>query len=157
MFTKKSKTKLLFSMYANLAVGLLLAITGIFLELTNSTIVENVKAFVGLSFIPLMFGLYSLMTLVFIKKYPEKMKPVIISENEERVVAAKNEADAITFQVLKWVLMLVFFGYTFMVPGDIFEAPSWWVIFALYFIAVMLQGIILSIFQRKGKDCISDD
>ena len=85
------------------------------------------------------------------------MKPVIISENDERLVAAKNEADAITFQVLRWALMLVFFGYTFMVPADIFEAPAWWIIFGLYFIAVMLQGIILSIFQRKEKDSIVED
>ena len=85
------------------------------------------------------------------------MKPVIVSENDERLIAIRNEADSITFNILQWALMLTFFGYTFMVPNDIFETPLWWVIFSFYFMSYMLQGIILSIFYRKNDKTDSDE
>lgn len=151
MFNKKSKKMLLFNIYANLIVGLLLAGTGIVLEITKSSMVENNKGFVALSFIPLALGLYSLCTLILMKKYPKKMKSVITEENDERLISIKNEADAITFRVLQWALMLVYFGYTFMMPKDIFEAPAWWITLAFFFSSFILQGILLSVFQRKEK------
>jgi hypothetical protein len=147
----------MFNMYANLIAGILLITAGILLNILNSPLIENKKAIIGLSFIPLGTSLYSWLNIYFIKKFPKGMKPVIVSENDERLVAIRNEADAITFQVLRWALMLVFFGYTFMVPKDIFETPSWWIIFGFYFMSYMLQGVLLNIYYGKNRKNDSEE
>lgn len=155
MLVKKSKKKLMFNMYANLIVGILLVIAGILLTVLNSPLIENKKAIIGLSFIPFGISFYSWMNLFFTKKFPKGMKPVIVSENDERLITIRNEADAITFQILQWALMITFFGYTFMVPKDIFETPLWWIIFGFFLMSYLLQGIILSIYYRRNNktDC----
>lgn len=150
MFFIKSKKRLLLCMYANLAVGLLLVATGIFLEITGFPFADNNKSLIGLAFIPLGLSTGAFLNLIFIKKYPDGMKPVLISENDERLTAIKNKADALTFRFLRWVLMLVFFGYTFIKPNDIFETVSWWIMFAFYFISYMLQGTIMFIFSKNN-------
>lgn len=157
MLLKKSKKKLEFNMYVNLIVGILLIIVGILLNVLNSPLIENKKAIIVLSFIPFGISLYSWINLFFTKKFPKDMKPVIVSENDERLIAIRNEVDAVTFQVLQWALMLVFFGYTFMVPKNIFETPSWWIIFGFYLMSYMLQGIILSIYYRKSNKADCDE
>ena len=157
MFVKKSKKKLMFNMYLNLVVGILLVIAGILLNVLNIPLIENKKAIIGLSFIPFGISFYSWLNLLLSNKFPKDMKPVIVSENDERLIAIRNEADAITFQILQWALMLTFFGYTFMAPKDIFETPLWWVIFGFYLMSYLLQGIILSILYGKTDKNDSDE
>lgn len=157
MLVKKSKKKLIISMYVNLIAGLLLVIAGIMLIVLNSPLIENKKAIIGLSFIPFGISFCSWINLFLTKKYPKDMKPVIISENDERLIAIRNEADSVTFQILQWALMLTFFGYTFMVPKDIFETPSWWIIFGFYIMSYMLQGIILSIYYKRNSKTDNDE
>ena len=157
MFVKKSREKLLFNMYANLIIGLLLVTAGILLNVLNSPLIENKKALIGLSFIPFGTALYSWLNLLFIKKFPKDMKKVLISENDERLVAMRNEADSVTFQVLRWALALVFFGYTFIVPKDIFESPAWWIVFGFLFLSYMLQAILLAIFMKKTEKKENED
>jgi hypothetical protein len=157
MLVKKSKEKLMFNMYANLIAGALLVIAGILLNVLNIPLIENKKAIIGLSLIPFGISFYSWLNLFLSNKYPKDMKPVIISENDERLIAIRNEADSITFQILQWALMLTFFGYTFIVPKDIFETLSWWIIFGFYLMSIMLQGIILSIYYRKNNKTDNDE
>lgn len=157
MLVKKSKQKLMFNMYANLIVGILLITAGILLNILNSPLIDNKKALIGLSFIPLGISFYSWLNIYLIKKYPKSMKPVIISENDERLVAIRNKADALTFQILQWALLLVFLGYTFMVPKDIFETPAWWITFGFYFMSFILQGVLLNIYNRKNNKNDSEE
>ncbi len=75
------------------------------------------------------------------------MKEIIISENDERLVALKNEAEANAFRILQAVLFLTYMGYTFMVPEDIFESVGWWIVTVLLFVSLILQAVLLTASQ----------
>ena len=72
------------------------------------------------------------------------MKNIIISENDERLVELKNEADSTAFKIVKGAIFLSYMGYTLMVPGDVFESVGWWILLALLFITFISQGILVS-------------
>lgn len=156
MFSKKSKTNLLVQLIANLTAALLLAGGAIALELMNSPLTDNKKALFALSFIPFALGMYALASLFLLKKHPEKMKPVVLSENDERLAAFRDKADAITFRFIKWALLLIFFGYTFIVPADIFETAAWWIVFGLFFVSNVLSPVILSVYLRNDNKIDKD-
>lgn len=137
---------------ANLAVGLALLLTGILLKKYDINVVQNPKAVIGLSFIPLGIALSAFINIIFVKRYPKAMNAVIISENDERLTAIRNEADSKTFRILRWALLFVFFGYTFSVPTDVFEAPGWWTVFAFLFLSYVLPAIFFRIGYGKNND-----
>lgn len=84
------------------------------------------------------------------------MKNIIISENDERLVALKNQADANAFRILQGILFFSYLGYTFMVPEDVFEAVGWWLITFALLASFVLQGI-LSAKATDQHDAKSDD
>jgi len=129
---------------------------GILFELMDSKLLPNNKAVVALSFIPLAVAFASYVTLQTIKKNPQKMKDVIISENDERLIALKNQADANAFKILQGILFFSYMGYTLMVPEDIFEAIGWWLITFLLLVSFLLQGI-LSAKSMDKHDSKNDD
>ncbi|MTI94659.1 MAG: hypothetical protein FH749_04100 [Firmicutes bacterium] len=129
---------------ANLLVGMALLAGGLLLDL-----VDNSRALIGLSLIPFGYALGLLINLILIKRNPQGMNPLIIAENDERVMSVRNEADSVTFRGLRWALTLVFLGYTFLVPGDIFEAVGWWITFGFLFAAYMVQGIVFALNYGK--------
>jgi hypothetical protein len=125
-------------------------------EVTDIKLLPNNKAVVALSFFPLGIAFASYIKLQTIKKYPQKMKDIIISENDERLIASKNQADANAFRILQRLLFFSYMGYTLMVPGDIFEAAGWWLITFLLLASLILQGI-LSEKSTGGHDSKNND
>ncbi len=129
LFRKQKKLVLL----GNAAVGALLIGAGLF---------TGIKGITALAFIPLAMAGFSGVLLVMLKKYPRKMLPMVISETDERIKAVKNHSDSITLRLLRWALTLVFLGYTFLVPDDIFVSPMWWITFVFFFLSHMLQAFL---------------
>jgi len=149
---RKTKTVLLIS----LTIFIVLLAVGILFEVTDIKLLPNNKAVVALSFIPLGIAFASYIKLQAIKKNPQKMKDIIISENDERLIASKNQADANAFRILQGLLFFSYMGYTLMVPGDIFEATGWWLITFLLLASLILQGI-LSAKSTDGHDSKNND
>lgn len=136
-------------------VGVLLLGTGVIFNLFEINIIHNNRAIIGLSFIPLAVALTYFIKLIRIEKSPQKMRKIIISKNDERLVTMKNEVDAKAFRILQWVLFLSYMAYTLVVPKDIFESVGWWIILALLFISYILQGIMFKLVNGKNNN-ISD-
>ena len=142
-------------MLVTLIIGMALLAVGIIFSLMDVNLISNNKAIIGLSFIPLSVALVYYVKLSKIKKSPQKMRNIIINENDERLVTLKNEADAKAFKILQGALFFTYMGYTLMVPEDIFESVGWWIIMILLFVSLISQGIMFMIVM--GKDNSKDD
>ncbi len=128
-----------------LIVGFALLAAGIVLQITDSNLIANKKALVGLSFIPFAFALMNYFKLIKLLKSPEKMKHVIVDETDERLVRLRNEVDAKTFKFLRWAIFLAYMGYTFIVPTDIFESLGWWLLLILLIFSFVIQAFFAKI------------
>jgi hypothetical protein len=151
MNTEKIMKETKVIMSVALAIGLLLLAIGIVFSLLDINLIKNNKAIVGLSFIPLSVAFVYYIKLTRIKKYPHKMREILVNENDERIVTLKNEADAKAFRIIQGALFLTYMGYTLMVPEDIFESIGWWILLFLLFISFVSQGVIHSIVMRKNN------
>lgn len=138
-------------MIVTFVIGLILLATGITFTLFEVTLINNNRALIGLSLIPLSVGFMYLYKYMQIKKSPSKMKAIIINENDERIVNLKNEADAKAFRIVQGVIFLMYMGYTLMVPEDIFEAVGWWILLIILFVSFMAQGLITAMAMGKNK------
>ena len=136
-------------MIFNLFVGIALIVLSLILRGLDMELISNQKAIVGVSFIPLGIALASFLTLTFMKKDPKG--PLVVYEQDERIRTLRMESDSKAFRALRWALTLVYFGYTFMVPEDIFEAPGWWITLAFFFMSFMLPGILFKIAYGKEQ------
>lgn len=123
-------------------IGFLLIGLSIILSALDVNFIENKKALVGLSFIPLSIALIYYLKVSIIKRSPEKVKNIIITENDERISALKNEAGAKSFKIVQGAVFLSYMGYTLLVPEDIFESVGWWILLALLIITFVSHGII---------------
>ncbi len=128
--------------------GVLLA-GGVSLRLFDINIVSNIRAVIGLSFIPLSMGMIYLVKYFNLKKNPQKMKSIVVYESDERLVAIKNEADSKAFNILKTAIFLSYMGYTLLYPEDIFETVGWWILLGLLLISFVVHGFILSSALKK--------
>ena len=123
-----------------------------FLQLDISLISNN-KALIGLSVIPLSMAFVYFIKLTRIKKSSQKMRSIIIKENDERLVALNNEADAKTFKILQGALFLTYCGYTFMVPENVFKSVGWWILIIILLGSFFLQGMFRNaICKANSKD-----
>ena len=147
---RESKTMMMVS----LVVGVIILVAGIAFSMMGNGLTSNPKAIVGLSFIPFGAAFTYYMKMVSIQKAPQKMRDVIIQENDERLHALKNEADAKALRIVQGLLFLTYTGYTLMVPGDIFEAVGWWLVMILMFAAFIAQGVMNWIIV--GTDSVED-
>lgn len=138
-------------MIVTLVIGLVLLTTGIIISLLDINLIKNNKAIVGLSFIPLSVALICYLKLTRIKISPHKMQKILVNENDERLVALKNEADSKAFRIIQGALFLTYMGYTLMVPEDIFESVGWWILLVLLFVSFISQGVIYTIVMRKDN------
>jgi hypothetical protein len=136
-------------MLVTLIIGIVLLGTGIMFSLMEINFIPNNKALIGLSFIPLTMAFTYYVKLLTIKKSPQKMKTMIINENDERLVGIRNEGDAKAFKSIQGALFLAYMGYTFMVPKDIFESVGWWILLILLFMSFILQGIFFKIIMGR--------
>lgn len=132
------------------AIGLIMMIIGIIFSLLDINLINNNKAIVGLSFIPLSLAFTYYIKLKLIIKTPNKMKKIIINENDERIVASKNKADARAFRIIQSILFLSYMGYTLIIPEDIFKSIGWWILLALLLISFGLQSIFYSLEMKKN-------
>ncbi|MEN6389192.1 MAG: hypothetical protein ABFD04_02170 [Syntrophomonas sp.] len=125
-----------------LAIGMVLLATGVVFRIAHLNIISNNNALIGLSFIPLSLAFIYYYKISMIRKNPQKMRETIINENDERLVALKNEVDAKAFKIVQGAIILTYSGYTFMVPADIFESVGWWILLILLFLSFISQGIL---------------
>lgn len=137
---------------ANLIAGTMLFGAGLLFTGFKVDIVPNHKAVFALGFIPLSFAFSSWIMLNSIKKHPGEMKEVIISINDERLTAARNEAEAMANRIIRWLLRLAFFGYTLILPADVFTTTGWWLIFTLFCLSYMLPLITPAFINGKPAD-----
>ncbi len=138
-------------MIVGLVIGFLLLGLGIVFNILDVGFIENKRALIGLSFIPFSIAIIYFIKLSGIRKTPDKMKNIIITENDERLVALKNEADAVAFKIVQGAIFLSYMGYTLLVPEDIFESVGWWILMGLLFIAFMSQGILAARAMKNPK------
>jgi len=142
-------------MLVTLIIGVVLLTVGIIFSMMEIKLISNNRAIIGLSFIPLSVAFIYYVKLSRIKKFPQKMRNIIIHENDERLAALKNEADAKAFKMIQGALFLAYMGYTLIVPEDIFESVGWWILLVILFISFISQGIL---FKRvMGKANSKDD
>jgi hypothetical protein len=151
MNIKKSKLRLVSDICINLSVGLLLLIMGILTRVMELHWLENPKAIIGLSFIPLALAASKLFQLSRIKKHASEMEPLLISENDERLVAQRNEAEATSGKILRYLLYLLFLGYTLSTPSAVFDDAGWWMVFGLFFLSQTLPALFLTIASVKER------
>lgn len=156
MNTKKIEKEAKVIIFVTLTIGIILLVTGVVFSLLGYRILPNNKALIGLSFMPLGVASIYYLKLTKIRKSPEKMRSIIISENDERIAALKNDADAKILKILKGLLFMSYMGYTLMVPEDIFEAVGWWILLGLFFVTFILQEILYANVLRKGKSTEED-
>lgn len=138
-------------MYAMLILGAVLLALGTGFRVFDINLFPNNKAIIGLSFIPLSVAFTYYSKISRIKKHPDEMKIVIISEGDERLVALRNEADAKALKILQGALFLTYMGYTLMIPEDIFESAGWWLIMILLFFSFLSRVIMSTIVMRKAN------
>ncbi len=134
-----------------LIIGLLLLVLGIGFNSMEVSFISNKKAIIGLSFMPLSVALIYYLKISSIKKTPDKMKNLIINENDERIAALKNEAAAKAFKIVQGAVFLSYFGYTLMVPEDIFESVGWWILMGLLFITFVSHGLLLASAMKRAE------
>ncbi len=153
MYIENMIKKEKFELILNAALGLGLLAAGISMRALDINLLKNNKSIIALSFIPLAMAFSKYISIYFIKKHPDKMNLAIISENDERLVKERNEAEAKSNKVFRWLIYLVFLGYTFMVPNDAFEAAGWWVVLAIFLMAYLIPCIFLKRIQNKDYGC----
>lgn len=149
-----SKEKVIKEAKVIFIVTFVLAIALLAVSITLSRLEINAlnnKAIGALSLIPFSVSFIYLGKLLGIKKYPLKMRSLIIHETDERLVAAKNEVDAKALKITQAAMVFGYMGYTLMIPEDIFEAVGWWLILVLTFTSFFAQAII-GISKKKEEE-----
>lgn len=152
MNTEKIVKEARFIMYTALLLGMVLLSAGIIFTWTDVHLVSNNRALIGLSFIPLSVALMYYFKLTRIQNDPQKMKAIIISENDERLQALRNEADANAHRIVQAALFLAYMGYTLMVPADIFESVGWWMLLLLLLLSFISPAVFRSIAAKRELD-----
>lgn len=138
-------------MIATLLIGFALLAVGLVSSTLALGLTPNDRAVTGLSFIPLAVALFYYVKMTRIVNSPQSMRKVIVEENDERLVALKNEAEAKTLRVVNGVLFLTYMGYTLMVPADVFEAVGWWILLGLLFVSFASQAVLTQIITRRER------
>lgn len=140
-------------MVVSLIIGLILLIVGFLFLSWNITFISDSKALLALSLLPLSMAFVSFLKVSRMRKSPTLMRKISIKENDERLVALNNAADAATFKILQGALFLSYFGYMFMFPEEVFESAGWWMLLTLFLGSMLLQGIFRhQICKSKASD-----
>lgn len=129
------------TMVVSLVVGIVLATTGLLFKVLEINFLSDSKAMFALSLLPLSLAFASFVKLSRIKRAPQKMRSIIIRENDERLVALNYEADAKSFKILQGSLFLTYFGYTFIFPEEVFRSAGWWILMIILLGSMFLQLI----------------
>ncbi|WP_064091303.1 hypothetical protein [Rossellomorea aquimaris] len=138
------ETKLTISV--SLLISIFLLVTWAVFETMDISFTDN-KAFLALSLIPFSTAIAFFIKLMKIKKDPK----VIVSETDERLVAEKNEADAKTLKVLQGLLFLIYLGYTFMFPEEVFKSIGWWIALIILFFSIFAPFMFRHIVKENWQ------
>jgi phosphate/sulfate permease len=141
---KKTKTELLI----NFIIGIGLLIAGILLVVLKINLTGNDKVIIALSIIPFCLAISSLLKIYLIKKYPAKY----VEEYDERLVATRDRADALSLKIIRYFLYLAFLGYSFVYSSEIFKTFAWWLLFVIIILAIVLPPIILAANNKYKPD-----
>lgn len=139
--------RLKINLWFNLILGILLLVIGIIIEANDIDVFGNNRILVALSFIPLGLFIASWIKIAQARKHPEKYA----DECDERLVIARYRADAISMRITRYLLWLMFLGYTFAKSNEVFESFAWWLLFGISMITVFLPIIFLSNVNKKYK------
>jgi len=74
-----------------------------------------------------------------------------VAESDERIVAARNQADAVSLEVMRRVLFLAYLFYTFVKPQEIFESLSWWILMSVSMLSLFLPPLVLGNINRRFR------
>lgn len=74
---------------------------------------------------------------------------VPVAEYDERIVAARNQADAVSLEVVRRVLFVAYLFYTFVSPQDIFQALSWWILLSVSMLSLLLPPLVLGNINKR--------
>ncbi len=151
MNTQKIVKEAKMIMTIGIIFGAVLLGLGIVFSIMDVSFISNKRALIGLSLLPFSVAFVYYLKLTGIKKAPEKMRNIIINENDERLVALKNEADSKAFKITQAAIFLSYMGYTLMVPEDIFESVGWWLLIILLFITFISQGLLSAFAMKRPK------
>jgi hypothetical protein len=138
MYTDRILKSKRFELILNIILGTGLLIVGIIFRIMNIRLVENNKALIGLSFIPFAIAVDKLIFIRNVNKHPKSMTAVLIAENDERLIMQRNEAEAISNRIFRWIIYLVFIGYSLVFPSEAFEATGWWIVLFLFLASYLL-------------------
>jgi hypothetical protein len=105
------------------------------------------KVLVAISFILFGLSVSSLVKVAKLKKNPS----VFIEEFDERIVAAKNNADAMSLRIIRYIMLLVFMAYNFISPQEIFESANWWIILIIFLLTVLLPAVLLGNINKNYR------
>ncbi len=126
----------------NLILGIAFLTAGVLIDsLTYS------KALVAISLIPFGLAVSLLYKMIRIRKDPY----ALVEDQDERVVADRNRADALSLRIIRYISMLGFFIYTFTRPPEIFESLAWWIITVTYLLSILLPPAILGNINKNFK------
>ena len=122
----------------NLILGIIVLVIGIFVDPFGYR-----KILVGLSVVLFGIAVASVVKLFLLIKNPS----ALAEEFDERIVADKNKADAVSLRIIRYILILVFLFYTFTRPEEIFESLNWWIILVILLLSNLLPPIIMSVYR----------
>lgn len=156
MNTKSIYKRYYINIIADTIVGLFIIITGIIMNVRgfNADMMDYkriYKAIIAFSLIPFGSAFSNWVNLHTIKKHPNEMKPAIIAENDERLIAERNKAEANSNRLLIKIIYISFLAYTILVPSDAFKAVGWWILLVIFTFSFILPLINLKLIKRHNK------
>jgi hypothetical protein len=128
---------------ASLIAGATLVGAGIVAAVLRPDLSQFGKTLVSLSFIPFAVSLSHWLNICLLRRRPQAMRPFVVAESDERLIAQRNEAEAAASRVMRFALYLTFLGYSLLVPADVFVAAGWWILLALLFVSYALPMFML--------------
>lgn len=135
---KKEKIFLLI----NFILGVVFMAVGIFIESAT-----NNKTLVAISFIPFSLAIAALFKMTQLKRNPWSY----VEESDERIIAAKNKADAISLRVIRYILFLFFLAFMINYPEEIFESLIWWFLLLVSLVTVLLSSRVFGNVNKNYK------
>lgn len=129
-------------------VGIVFLLIGIAEATHIINFTSNNKIFFGLAIIAFGAAIAPFINYYLIKKDPSSMETVIVAESDERNISIKNAALAKSYSILRWILLYVFFAYTFLFPKEALVTFGWWSI-TLICLGSNLLSLLIYFYTEK--------
>lgn len=123
-------------------IGAMLFIAGLTFQLMDVHIVSNNKALIALSLIPFSVAFVYYTRASKLLNSNQRLAKRRIRQMDERLVAARNESDALSFKILQAALFVSYMSYTLFVPDDVFRSVGWWMLMGLLMLSFLAQTVL---------------